>query len=67
LVVIAEEVKRTPPKGDPKGAMFYTLDGEMHERDPRQPELPVFRVVDNGDGSELRDPGEAAGQAREAE
>lgn len=65
LIVVHEEVKRTPPKGDPKGAMFWALDAELHDRDPRSPELPSFRVVDEGQGAELRIPDEPDQEARE--
>ena len=65
LVIIAEEVKRTPPKGAAKGAMFYALEGLLHDRDPRQPGLPEFRVVLDGHG--LRAPEDPGLVIREAE
>lgn len=67
VVVIDEEVKRTMPKSDPKGAMFYALDAELHERDPRQGDLPAFRVVAEPDARELRNPDEPDQTARSAE
>jgi hypothetical protein len=66
LVVVDEEVKRTLPKTDPKGAMFFSLDKELYERDPRQAELQTFRVV-NEDTGEFRDVSQAESSVREAE
>lgn len=66
LVVMDEEVRRAMPKTDPKGAMFYAQDAELYERDPRQPDLPEFRVVADGDSRELRSPQDAEQQVREA-
>ncbi len=65
LVVIDEDVKRTLPKTDPKGAMFFSLDGEMHERDPRQAELPAFRIVNEATGEILRSVDEQGQAMRE--
>lgn len=67
LVVMDEEVKRTMPKTDAKGAMFYALDAELHASDPRQDPLPAFRVVDEGKGAELRETPDAGLEMREAE
>jgi hypothetical protein len=55
-VVVAEEIKRTPPKRDPRGAILFIGDGEFHRRDPRQEQLD-FRVVDE-DASVRRPAGE---------
>lgn len=66
LVVMDEEVRRAMPKTDPKGAMFYAADAELHERDPRQPDLPEFRVIADEKARELRNPLEADEQVREA-
>ena len=51
-VVMAETIVRRPPKVDPKGAVFYALDGELHSQDPRQTRLD-FSVV--GGEVELRE------------
>jgi hypothetical protein len=48
-VTVAEEIKRTPPVKDSRGAYFFALDGELHEGDPRQPALE-FRTVDRTTG-----------------
>jgi len=44
-VIVAEEIKRTPPKKDPRGAILFVGDGEFHRRDPRQQQLE-FRVLE---------------------
>ena len=44
-VIVVEEIKRTPPKKDPLGAILFIGDREFHRRDPRQEELD-FRVVE---------------------
>lgn len=43
-VVFAEEIKRTPPVKDPRGAIFFVVDGELFDHDPRQPHMD-FREV----------------------
>src|ERR1044072_7132282 len=53
LVVMDEEVKRAMPKPDPKGAMFYAADAQLHERDPRQADLPEFRIVADDAGRDF--------------
>lgn len=55
LVVMDEEVKRSMPKTDPRGAMFYAHETELHERDPRQPALPEFRMVSDETAREFRE------------
>jgi hypothetical protein len=44
-VIVVEEIKRTPPKKDPLGAILFIGDREFHRRDPRQPEMD-FRVLE---------------------
>jgi hypothetical protein len=44
-VIVAEEIKRTPPKRDPRGAILFIGDGEFHRHDPRQQQLE-FRVLE---------------------
>jgi hypothetical protein len=46
LVMVDETVSRASPKRDPKGAVFYAVDGGLHREDPRQLPL-VFRTVDS--------------------
>jgi hypothetical protein len=65
LVVMDEEVKRSMPKNDPRGAMFYAHETELHERDPRQATLPEFRVVDEGGNKEFRTPDAPEEKAQE--
>jgi hypothetical protein len=48
-VTVNEEIKRTPPVKNPRGAYFFSVDGELHERDPRQPQME-FRTVDRTTG-----------------
>lgn len=48
-LVVAEEIKRTPPVKSPRGAYFFALDGELHDGDPRQPTMD-FREVDRRTG-----------------
>jgi hypothetical protein len=45
-VVVAEEIKRTPPKRDPRGAILFVGEGEFHRHDPRQQQME-FRVLDD--------------------
>lgn len=66
VVVVEETIKRTLPKSDAQGAMFYTVGDELHSRDPRQPELPAFRVVAEGQ-AELRSVDETDGALKEVE
>jgi len=66
-VQVAEEIKRTPPVKAPRGAIFFVLDGELHDGDPRQPQMdfrevdrPASRLVDvdgNGTVINVRDTG----------
>ncbi len=44
-VIVNEEIKRTPPVKDSRGAFFFAVDGELHDGDPRQPQME-FREVD---------------------
>lgn len=67
LVVIEEDVKRTMPKTDPHGAMFFAHEAELHIEDPRQPQLPTFRVVADENGAVLRNPEDTGQAIREAE
>lgn len=53
LVTIDEQVARSSPKEDPKGAIFWALDGGLFREDPRQTKLP-FRDV-NAETAEIRD------------
>lgn len=46
LVMVDETISRASPKRDPKGAVFYALDGGLHREDPRQIPM-VFRTVDS--------------------
>jgi hypothetical protein len=48
-VVILEEIKRSPPASDSRGAYFFSVDGELHDRDPRQPTME-FHTVDKATG-----------------
>lgn len=57
-ITVNEKIKQSLPETKSRGAVFYELEGELHERDPREPEF-VYRVVD-GDTGEIRTP-EAAG------
>jgi hypothetical protein len=53
FVTIDEAVKRASPKEDPKGALFFALEGGLYREDPRQ--IPLeFREVDRGTG-EIRE------------
>ncbi len=45
MVMVRETVSRSAPKRDPRGAMFYALDGALHREDPRQAVME-FRTVD---------------------
>jgi hypothetical protein len=62
-VIVAEEIKRSPPVRDARGAIFFALDGELHEGDPRQPTLD-FRVAPGG--AEIRTPEDPGHTVREA-
>lgn len=67
VVVVREQIKRAMPNTKPKGAMFYAHEGLLHERDPRQPALPEFRVVDEGKGTEFRTPEDAGQEIRKVD
>jgi hypothetical protein len=43
-LVVSEEIKRTPPVKGARGAYFFAVDGELHDADPRQPQME-FREV----------------------
>lgn len=49
LVIVEETVARTSPKKDPKGAIFYALEGALWREDPRQAHMD-FRLVDTETG-----------------
>lgn len=49
MIFINEQVSRSAPKKDPRGAMFFALEGELFREDIRQGELD-FRTVDTGMG-----------------
>jgi hypothetical protein len=53
LVTIEEMISRTAPKRDPRGAIFYAVDGALHREDPRQVRMD-FRTVDTETG-EIRE------------
>jgi hypothetical protein len=57
LVIVEETVARTSPKKDPKGAIFFALDGALHREDPRQTRMD-FRILDPETG-EIREVPEA--------
>lgn len=44
-LVVREEIKRSPPVRDTRGAFYFALDGELHDADPRQVSME-FRTVD---------------------
>jgi len=62
-VLVAEEIKRTPPKRDPRGAILFVGDGEFHRHDPRQQQLE-FRVLE--EDSNVRRPPDEGQAVREA-
>lgn len=41
---VAEEIKRTPPVKNSRGAYFFALEGGLHDADPRQPQLDFHSV-----------------------
>jgi hypothetical protein len=49
-LVVNEEIKRTPPTKDSRGAFFFAVDGELHDGDPRQPALEFHTVLDRSTG-----------------
>lgn len=54
-VTILEKIQKGAPKRDPKGALFFAVDGELHRDDPRQ--IPLdFKTVDTRT-SEVRNVG----------
>ena len=53
MVMIEEQIARSAPKKDPKGAYFFAVGGDLHRSDPRQTTLD-FRTVDRATG-EIRD------------
>lgn len=65
LVVVDEDVKRTLPKTEAKGAMFFALEQALFSRDPRQPALPAFRVMEDA-SSVTREPEQPTETVREA-
>lgn len=48
-VIIQEEIKRSPPVKDARGAYFFAMDGQLHRDDPRQVRME-FRTVDKTTG-----------------
>lgn len=53
IVIVKDAIATAPPKSVSNGALFFAVNGELHNRDPRQTELPL-RVID-GDTGEIRD------------
>lgn len=49
LLIIDEVISRASPKKDPRGAVFYAVDGGLYKEDPRQTPLD-FRTVDTATG-----------------
>ena len=45
IVTVEEAIRIALPASEATGSFFFAVDGELHQRDPRQPELPL-RVVD---------------------
>lgn len=45
MVIVRDQVKRNPPKRNPRGVVLYAVEGGLHTRDPRQVEMD-FRLVD---------------------
>ena len=64
MVLIADEIQRTPPKQPGAGAFFFSVDGELYREDPRQ-ERMTFRAVDETTG-EIREPAGREHVEREA-
>lgn len=64
MVIVRDQVKRTPPKRNPRGVVLYAVEGGLHSRDPRQVEMD-FRLVDTP-APEIRDTGDGATTVREA-
>lgn len=57
LVIIDETVSRTTPKRDPRGAVFYAVDGGLYREDPRQMRMDFRRVdLDTGEIREINEP-----------
>lgn len=63
-LIVNEEIKRSPPVKASRGAQFIALEGELHDRDPRQATME-FRMVDRETG-EVREPGDPGYDVREA-
>jgi hypothetical protein len=53
MVFVDEQISRTAPKKDPRGALFYAVQGDLYREDPRQGKLD-FRTVDTNTG-EIKD------------
>jgi len=62
LVIVEETVARTSPRKDPRGAIFYALDGALHREDPRQVRMD-FRILDPETG-EIRSVDEARNERK---
>lgn len=63
-IVVRETLTRTTPKRDPRGALFYALDGALWRDDPRQVRMD-FRTVDTRTGEVLAEPDTAPTVTRE--
>ena len=64
-VGIEEEITRSMPKVDPKGAVVFVYEGEMHTRDPRQTVL-AFRSLEDEE-PEVRTPQDAEQTVRKGD
>lgn len=47
LFVVQEEIAVSLPKSDARGALFYQIEGELHEKDVRQQEFQLRPVEDD--------------------
>ncbi len=65
LVMVDEQLSRSAPKKDPKGAAFYAVDGTLHREDPRQMVME-FRTI-NRETGEIREPDDYEREERIAE
>ncbi|MCK9495220.1 MAG: hypothetical protein M0R75_06955 [Dehalococcoidia bacterium] len=60
-VFVEGSVKVTEPAEPPtEQSLWYAVNGQMTRRDPRQPDLPMFKQVARNDGDEVAE--EAAAQ-----
>lgn len=65
MVMVAETITRKVPARAPRGQILYALEGWLYSKDPRQPELPAFRPVEQV-AAEVRQTDDAAPAVREA-